>query len=164
MHIALAGVRDRDRQKQALGLILDTKLDIRETLGLLFGGRSPANLAVSQQFFRDHAAAIMKRAPSSETTSPLARMSGLFTATCRADQRDAIADYVKATFEQLPGGPRVVRQNLESMDQCIASRALLEPELRAWLEGLRPPKPKTDEKPGKDGKKSDGKSGKASKK
>jgi hypothetical protein len=139
---------------------------------MLFGGRSPANLAVSQQFFRDHAAAIMKRAPSSETTSPLARMSYLFTATCRADQRDAIADYVKATFEALPGGPRVTRQNIESMDQCIASRALLEPELRAWLEGLRPPKPETkkpdDKKSGKDGKgeakKSDGKSGKTSKK
>jgi len=83
----------------------------------------------------------MKRAPSSETTSPIARMSGLFTATCRAEQRDAIAEYVTRTFEQLPGGPRVVRQNLEAMDQCIASRKALEPEVRAWLEGLRPPKP-----------------------
>ena len=33
------------------------------------------------------------------------------------------------------------------MDQCIASRALLEPELRAWLEGLRIPKPAAAPKP-----------------
>ena len=137
---ALASVRDRERQKQALGLLIDPKVDIRETIWMLFAARAQPNLAVAQQFFRDHAAEIMKRAPSSETTSPLARLSGLFTATCRADQRDAVVDYVKKTFEQLPGGPRVVRQSIEAMDQCIASRQLLEPEVTAWLAGLRPPK------------------------
>jgi alanyl aminopeptidase len=140
VYFALAGVRDRERQKQALGLVIDPKVDIRETIWMLFAARAQPNLAVAQQFFRDHAAEIMKRAPSAETTSPLARMSGLFTATCRADQRDAVVDYVKKMFEQLPGGPRVVRQSIEAMDQCIASRQLLEPEVTAWLAGLRPPK------------------------
>jgi alanyl aminopeptidase len=141
MFFALSAVRDRDRQKQALGLVVDPRIDIRETLWMLAGARALPNLLVAQQFYRDHAAEIMKRAPSSETTAPIARLSGLFTATCRADQRDAIADYVKQTFEQLPGGPRVVRQNIEAMDHCIASRKLLEPEIKAWLEGLRPPRP-----------------------
>jgi alanyl aminopeptidase len=149
MQFALAGVRDPQRQKQALGLLLDPKVDIRETMWMLFGWRTPANLAVAQQFFRDHHAAIMKRMPSSETTAPLARLSALFTATCRAEQRDAIIDYVKKTFESLPGGPRVVRQNIESMDQCIASRKLLEPEVKAWLEGMRIPKPATPGPAGK---------------
>jgi hypothetical protein len=27
------------------------------------------------------------------------------------------------------------------MDQCIASKQLLEPEIRAWLGGFKPPKP-----------------------
>ncbi|HWO18600.1 MAG TPA: M1 family metallopeptidase [Kofleriaceae bacterium] len=138
---ALAGVRDRERQKQALGLLIDPKVDIRETMWLLFGWRTPANLAVAQQFYRDHAAAILKRMPTAETTGPLARLSGLFTATCRAEEREAVVDYVKKTFESLPGGPRIVRQNIESMDQCIASKQLLEPEVKAWLEGMRLPKP-----------------------
>jgi alanyl aminopeptidase len=151
MYGALAGVRDPGRQKQALALLVDPKVDIRETMWMLFGGRTQANLAVAQQFFRDHAETIMKRVPSSETSSPIARLSNLFTLTCRAEQRDAVAAYVKSTFEPLAGGPRVVRQNLEAMDQCIASRKLLEPEVRAWLEGLRPPKPPkaTDPKPSK---------------
>ncbi|HSK05553.1 MAG TPA: M1 family aminopeptidase, partial [Kofleriaceae bacterium] len=141
MYGALAGVRDRGRQQKALGLVIDPEVDIRETMWMLYGARTQANLAVAQQFFRDHAAAIMKRVPSAETATPFARMSGLFTATCRAEERDAVAAYVKATFAPLPGGPRIVRQNLERMDQCIASRALLEPEVKAWLEGLRPPRP-----------------------
>jgi len=29
------------------------------------------------------------------------------------------------------------------MDQCIAQKKLLEPEIKAWLGGLRLPKPKT---------------------
>jgi cytosol alanyl aminopeptidase len=146
MMFALAGVRDRERQKQALGLMIDPKVDIRETMWLLFGWRTPANLAVAQQFYRDHAAAIMKRMPTAETSAPLARLSALFTATCRAEEREAVIDYVKKMFEPMAGGPRVVRQNIEAMDQCIASKQLLEPEVKAWLEGMRIPKP---EKPGK---------------
>jgi alanyl aminopeptidase len=138
---ALGGVRDRDRQQQALGLLLDPKLDLREMIWMLYAWRTPGNLAVAQQFFRDHAGALMKRLPSSETTAPIARLSNLFTATCRAEQRDAIVDYVKRTFEPLPAGSRIVRQNIEAMDQCIASRKLLEPEVKAWLEGLRHPPP-----------------------
>jgi alanyl aminopeptidase len=139
LYRALSGVRDPGRQKTALNLLLDPKLDIRESIWMLFGWHTEANLAVAQQFFRDHHAALVKRLPSAETTNPLARLSRLFTATCRADQRDAITTYVTATFASLPGGARVVRQSLEAMDQCIASRALLEPDLRAWLAGMRKP-------------------------
>ena len=159
LYFALAGVRDPRRQLQALGLVIDPKVDIRETLWMLFAARSQAAFAVAQQFFRDHAAALIARAPSSETTSPLAQLSALFTATCRADQRDAVIDYVKRMFEPLPGGPRVVRQNIEAMDHCIASRALLEPEVTAWLAGLRPPRPPKAATPGGKGGGSKGSTG-----
>ncbi|MEO8701312.1 MAG: M1 family aminopeptidase, partial [Kofleriaceae bacterium] len=142
MFEALAGVRDLGRQKIALGLILEPKLDIRETIGLLNETATLANLAASQQFFRDHQAEIMKRVPKDETASPIANMAGLFTATCKAEERDAVIDYVNKNFAQLPGGVRVIKQRIEGMDQCIASRKLIEPELRAWLGGVRLPKPK----------------------
>jgi hypothetical protein len=79
----------------------------------------------------------MKTMPSDGTSGSFARLSALFTQTCRADQRAAITDYVNKTFATLPGGARTVAQNLEQMDQCIARRALLEPEVRAWLAGVR---------------------------
>ena len=152
---ALAGVRDPKRHAIALGLMLDKKLDPRETLGMLFagafgggrgggggaGGEGDANLVVSQTFFREHEAEIMSTMPQDGTSGPFARLSSLFTATCRADQREAVTDYVKKTFAKLPGAKRIIAQNLEQMDQCIARRQQLEPEVRAWLTGAKLPKP-----------------------
>jgi len=147
---ALASVRDPKRQTTALGLMLDGRLDARETLQMLFGGGGgrggggggdDANLDVSQAFFREHQAAIMKTMPQDGTSGPFARLSALFTQSCNADQRAAVADYVKQTFASLPGGTRIIAQNLEQMDQCIARRALLEPEIRAWLAGAKIPGP-----------------------
>jgi alanyl aminopeptidase len=148
---ALASVRDPKRHEVALGLMLDAKLDPRETLMMLFGGGGgrggggaggdgDAGLVSSQTFFREHQAEIMKTMPQDGTSGPFARLSGLFTATCRADQREAITEYVKKTFGALPGGKRILAQNLEQMDQCIARREQLEPEIRAWLTGTKPAK------------------------
>ena len=147
---ALAGVRDPQRQATALGLMLDARLDPRETLLMLGGGRGDrggaplgdgrdANLTVAQTFFRDHQAELMKAMPQDGTAGPFARLSALFTASCRAEQRDAVTEYVKKTFAVMPGGKRTVAQSLEQMEQCIARRAILEPEIRVWLTGAKPP-------------------------
>jgi hypothetical protein len=146
---ALATVRDPRRQKIALGLMLDSRLDNRETLGMLFGGGglrgrgggggggNEDNLAVAQAFFREHQAEIMKTMPQDGTSGPFARLSALFTQTCDPDQRAAITEYVKQTFGDMPGAKRIISQNLEAMDQCIERRKLVEPEIRAWLTGAR---------------------------
>ena len=145
---ALSAVHDTKRQQQALTLVLDPKMDPRETLGMLFGGAGRGrgadmsrgnndSLAVSQQFFRDHQAEIQKAMPQDGTAGAYAFISALFTATCKADQRDEMADYVKKTFGGLPGGKRIITQNIEAMDQCIARRKVLEPEVRGWLSGAK---------------------------
>jgi len=144
---ALASVRDPVRQASALGLMLDPKLDPRESLSMLTGGRNErgvpsegldASLVVAQTFFREHQAEIMKTMPQDGTAGPFARISGVFTASCRAEQRAVVTAYVQQTFGVLPGGKRTVAQNLEQMEQCIARRAVLEPELSAWLAGTKP--------------------------
>jgi hypothetical protein len=38
----------------------------------------------------------------------------------------------------MPGGARTVQQAIEGMDQCIARRKLMEPEIRSWLAGGKP--------------------------
>ncbi|MEJ7599486.1 MAG: M1 family metallopeptidase [Kofleriaceae bacterium] len=138
---ALAQVRDPVRQKAALGLMLDTKLDIRETRYMVFGGSTEPNRAVAREFFKTNMDTIMARLPKDETASPLAIVSAVFTSSCDAKLRDATAAYVTKTFAKLSGGERIVKQQIEGMDQCIARRKLIEPELRAWLGGLRVPKP-----------------------
>jgi alanyl aminopeptidase len=135
---ALASTRDPRQQTATLGLVLDTRLDIRDTQFVFFGANEEANIVVAQQFFKDHKDEILRRIPSDGTTSGQAWLSNVFTATCSAERRDEIADYVKQTFAGMPGGARTVQQAIEGMDQCIARRKLMEPGIRSWLAGGKP--------------------------
>lgn len=135
---ALARVRDPARQRRALALLIDPRVDARESIALL-DAATEANAAIAREVFRAHQAAILRRLAAAESAWPLARLSSVLTARCRAEERDEIAADVLATFGPLPGGARVVAQSLEAMDQCIAQRARLGPDVRAWLEGIRIP-------------------------
>jgi alanyl aminopeptidase len=138
---ALASVRDPERQARALRLILDTRLDLNDTLQMLSAGRnSPgtASRARAQAYFREHQAALLRGLRQGGAVVAWEPFVALFTGTCDADQRDAITAYVRATFGSLPGARRILAQNLEQMDQCIAQRKLLTPAVRAWLTGLGP--------------------------
>lgn len=138
---ALATTLDVERQRTALALMFDPKLDIRDTQFMVFGANVEANRVVAQQFVKDHKDALLQRLPSDSATSSQAWLAGVFTASCAAERRDEIADYVTRTFAAMSGGARIVRQAIEAMDQCIARRRLIEPELRAWLTAA--PKPRT---------------------
>jgi alanyl aminopeptidase len=130
---ALASVVDVARQTRVLGLMLDPQVDIRDTQEMLFAATTDANRRAAAKFFEDHKAEILKRMPVEGTAGGLAYFAYLFTDRCDPARRDEIANYVEAEFAKLDGGPRIVHQAVESMDQCIARRALIEPELRAWL-------------------------------
>ena len=148
MYNAVAQTRDVTRQAAALALILDPALDIRETIDMIWAGSEDANSAVARQFFKDHKAEILARLPQAGATNPIAGYAYLFTGTCQAAQRDEVTSYVRKEFSQLPGGVRVVDQAIEGMNQCIATRAVVEPELRGWLTGVKIPKAgKTGDKP-----------------
>ena len=128
---ALRSTPDVERQREALALTLDPRLDAGETRSIFFDGAFEANRVAAQQFFQAHQDVLMKRIPS-ETAISLAYV---FTASCSPQRRDEIARYVTDTFGALPGGARTVRQAIEGMDECIARRTLIEPELRDWLDG-----------------------------
>ena len=156
MFSALGAVRDVKQQTLALGLVLDGRVDMRESLTMLGQGSTDALRANAQQFFRDHADEILRRMPHDETRGP--GLSGVFTATCKAERRDEIVAYVTRTFGTLPGGPHKVKESIEAMDQCIARRKILEPEIRGWLTGVKiakPAAPKPEPKAVKPGKKKD---------
>ena len=146
---ALGSVRDARRYGQALELIADTTLDIRETLWLLFQATTPAQRAIAQQFYLAHEAELQKRMPADEATSPMASLSYIFTGTCRAEKRDEMVKLATDHFAKMPGGELVVKQAIEGMDQCIARRKLLEPEVRGWLTGVKIAKPAPPKSPAK---------------
>ena len=51
-----------------------------------------------------------------------------------ADDKSGVADPRVAQY-----AADVIAQNLEQMDECIERRRQVEPEIRAWLTGARPP-------------------------
>ncbi|MBC7974548.1 MAG: ERAP1-like C-terminal domain-containing protein, partial [Myxococcales bacterium] len=130
---ALATVSDVTRQRTVLALLLDPKVDIRETQWMLFQPNREANRAVAQQFFQDHKDEILERIPSEGTASGQALLAFVFTQSCEPARREEIASYAMATFAKMDGGIRIVQQAVEAMDQCIARRGLVEPAIRAWL-------------------------------
>jgi alanyl aminopeptidase len=145
LYAALGSVRDVTRLTAALQLTLDPALDIRESMYVLFAPSNDAARRVVEAFFRQHQAALMQRIPHDEVSGSLFAVNAIFTGGCDAARRDEVASYVTASFAALPGGDRVVKQSIEAMDQCIARRALLTPQLRGWLAGFKPPKPKPAE-------------------
>jgi alanyl aminopeptidase len=134
---ALGSTPDADQQRTALALILDPTLDVRDTQFMLFAANREANHVVAQQFVRDNRDALMKRLPSDGTVTGQAWLAFVMTAACSPDRRDETVEYVTTNFAKLPGGARTVQQAVEAMDQCIARRKLIEPELRDWLGGGR---------------------------
>ena len=80
----------------------------------------------------------MKRLPSDGPSTGQAWLAFVFTQSCEPERRDEIVDYVNTSFAKLQAGARIVRQAIEGMDQCIARRKLVEPELRSWLAAGRP--------------------------
>ncbi|MGE0547696.1 MAG: M1 family aminopeptidase [Kofleriaceae bacterium] len=141
MYKALGSVTDPVTLRKALTLLLDSKLDIREASAMLWAIDLDRPLEAAQQFFRSNEKAILARLPSEETAGSVTGLSRLFAMSCKPDRRAEIADYMTKTFGQIPGGARVVMQQIEAMDQCIAARANTESEVRGWLSGVKLPKP-----------------------
>jgi len=130
---ALATARDVKQQTAALELMLDDRIDSRETRSVVFRSTEDINWTTAQQFVRDHKDELLRRIPSDSPVSGQAVLAYVFTEGCKADQRDEVADYVTRTFAGFPGGARTVRQAIEDMDQRLARGALIESELRGWL-------------------------------
>jgi cytosol alanyl aminopeptidase len=141
MYSALSGVRDPKRVEVALELLLDSQVDIRESEWMLLTTTSEATRKVAERFVRAHKDKLLARLPNDAVTGMVGLMATLFAGSCDEAQRDETRAYALANFAKLVGGERVINQSFEAMDQCIASRKLLEPELRAFLGGVKIPKP-----------------------
>ncbi len=141
MLTALGNVRDPKLHARALELALDPKLDIRETRSLFGSGSTEANREASRAFFVKHTQKILARVPPDGTAGQVSGFAWLFVGTCKAERRDEVVGYMTKTFASLPGGARTVKQATEALDQCIARRKIIDHEVRAWLSGMRLPKP-----------------------
>jgi alanyl aminopeptidase len=138
---ALGSIRDPARLQDALGAMLDPAIDFRRVMWMLAGGDS-STLATRQAFFQSHQTELMKRLPPIDDTGSSVYAFALpFALDCDAAHRDERVDFMKKTFSAIPGAPRPIVQLTEQLDRCIATRKLLEPEIRGWLGGVKIQKP-----------------------
>jgi alanyl aminopeptidase len=143
MLTALARVRDPERLAATLKLLDNPKLDLRETMWMLGRTSTERTRLVAEAYFRANQEALMQRLPKDEVAAGAVLLVRLFTASCEAGEREETRRYVTEKFATLPGGKVAVEQMLEEMDQCIAARAQLEPQLRAWLGSGTPARAKS---------------------
>ncbi len=130
---ALGHIHDRKRAFAELDLALDSRLEVGDIGALMFAWDDEDTRANTEAWMRQHVAALMKRLPPPNEGSVARYFGGMFTAACDPARRDEIATFVTATFGPILGADRIVKQQIEKMDQCIRQRAIVEPSVRAWL-------------------------------
>jgi alanyl aminopeptidase len=116
--------------ERALPLFLSKETDARESDAILFAasGEEDGRQAF-WNFVKANYDAIVARLPREETQVIPYLASGF----CDAAHRRDVAEFFRGRAEKLPGGSRRLAQSLETIDLCIASRAVQEPEVRTFL-------------------------------
>ncbi len=141
---ALAAQRDPKGYAQALEVTLDPALDLREAIAIMIHPPTEATRAIAEAFYRAHAGELDKRLPHDEVAGTLGGIIELFTSACDPKRHDELVREITSRFGDRPGAPHVIAEATERLDQCIARRRALEPEIRGWLGGLKIPRPSTD--------------------
>jgi len=132
---ALGSFRNPEVAKASLDLLLSKDFDARESFyPLLFGPLAYAETRdLPFEFVKRHLNQLLARVPrdaGDDYAASLPQVGGAFCdASHRAELESFFADRVKA----YTGGPRTLAQTLEGIDQCIADRRKLTPELEAFL-------------------------------
>jgi hypothetical protein len=140
MIMALAAMRDPKNYEAALALVLDPALDMRETMAMLVQTSTEATRAIAERFLRDHEATLLARMPRDSVTGLSGWFASVLTASCDRSKRDEANRYALDHYASLPGGQAMIVQQFEEMDQCIARRELLAPQIRGWLSGIKIPR------------------------
>lgn len=129
-----------------LPLTLDPKVDVRELLWIFYLYGTEAARAEVEAFYRANRDALVKRMPADATAGGVYVEARIFSRGCDPKTRDQMIQGL-ALLKDRPGATRVIAQATEELDQCIATRAALEPEVRGFLGGVKIPKPADSKRP-----------------
>jgi alanyl aminopeptidase len=130
----LATVRDPGLAREALALTLDERVDARESVWILWALASQRETRrAAFDFLKSHYDALVARLPRGEF-SPPAYFPWIATGLCAADTHQEMEGFFKERSASVGGGPRVLAQALEDVDQCVARKQAQQPGLIAFLE------------------------------
>jgi cytosol alanyl aminopeptidase len=127
---SLGGFEDPKLLARALDLLLDPKIDLRDSGALLrtaMGRRETREEAWA--FFKQNFTALAGRMRDDEK-SYLIMLAGAF---CDAAHRDEVKAFLTGPVSHVDGGPMRLAMTLEGIDQCIATRERNAPGIAAFL-------------------------------
>jgi alanyl aminopeptidase len=140
---ALASFTDPALVKQSLGLMLDKDVDPRETVWMLFGASQGSRTReVAFDFVRENYDRLVGSSPDARLPEEAGvRMSFVGGGFCSAERRQQVEAFFQERSARAPGGPRVLAQVLESVDQCIALKEAQGQSVEAFLGQRATPRP-----------------------
>ena len=132
----MAAFRDPAIIKADFGLVMNGEVDFREGAGLIFGAlQYPETRAIPFEVVRDNYDPLISKLPGGLLGDFAAYLPMVGRAFCDEGHRDEVAAFFKDRSAKATGGPRILAQTLESIDQCIAVRKAQEPSVAEFLKG-----------------------------
>ncbi|WP_163991341.1 M1 family metallopeptidase [Pyxidicoccus caerfyrddinensis] len=139
---ALGGFTDPELAKQSFALILEKDLDPRESIGMFFGPRNPRTAATVYDFVTQNYDKLVGDSPDALLPKDwAARMSFVGFGFCDANKRKQVADFFTERNARAQGGPRMLAQVLEAVDQCTALKEAQGQSIETFLDQRAAPKP-----------------------
>jgi alanyl aminopeptidase len=143
---ALGSFRDPALAKQSMNLLFEKDMDPRETIWLVFGAtQNTRTQAAAFDFVKENYDRLVGDSKDAllpqEAAGRLVFVAGGF---CGKEQRQQAADFFTERNAKAPGGPRMLAQVLESVDQCVALKEAQASSVEAFLttrSAPRPPQP-----------------------
>ena len=135
---AVGAATDPALARDALALTIDPRLDARESLGILFqvaSRRETAQLALD--FTTGHYEQLIARLPRG-FDSPIAYLPGTGARLCTPEARTAVEHFFGPRAAGIEGGQRILAQELEMMDHCVARRRSQQASAAAFLDAWTP--------------------------
>ncbi len=127
---ALGRVRDPGAAERVLALLLEPSTDLKTFARVIWRlAMWPRARPVVEAFVREHAASLLPRLPRELAAYSIDAL----TSSCDPAKREDAAAWGQVHIAPLAGGPRVLAQALETMDQCIAERPAQRAAVEAWL-------------------------------
>ncbi|QSQ21909.1 M1 family metallopeptidase [Pyxidicoccus parkwayensis] len=141
--MALGNFSDPTLTKQSLALMFDKELDPRETGMLLFFGsqQNPRTMDVAFDFVKENYDRLVGDSPDALLPKDAAgRMAFVGRGFCDAGKRQQVADFFTERSAKAPGGPRMLAQVLESVDQCTSLKEAQGKSVESFLDQRATPK------------------------
>ena len=131
---ALGSVHDPTLAAEVLALVLDERLELRESIDLVWRlAQTRETRRAAFDFLKANHDALVARLPKG-MMSPAAYFPMIGAFLCTTDERREVEQFFTPRLAGLEASPRVLAQSLERIDQCVARREAQQSSVDAFLD------------------------------